>query len=1205
MRAAAPDLRSRDAATRRIAQTRFDRPLLVEAGAGTGKTRVLVSRIVAWCLGPGWEGAGVPERAAEPDEARAARVLSRVVAITFTEAAASEMASRVAEMLRALRDDRPPAGFEASALPDSARERRARAEALLATLDRLTVSTIHAWCRALLAEHALDAGLDPAFEVDANETRDAEVVREVVEAYLREALAGPPPAALVTLSALGIGPARLEQTLVDLVRAGTLPEMLEADPFATERLGAFHAGLRDALARLAETIAPLRGASGRRTQSTAGAVAGSDALLGSPPGSRAELEALVTTLREHWDPKDLERLRRWSRGGFGSGEGRALGNAGQLAASEAAERAHGLLAHALTLDPGLLTLLRGVLRPLLADVQRELRARGVETYAALLRDASELVAARAEVAARVRRGIDQLLVDEFQDTDTLQCRLLRQLAFAGEAAERPGLFVVGDPKQSIYGWRNADLRAFHGFRSEIKAAGGEVLPLLLNFRSPPEILEEVTRVVAPTMREAPGVQPAFEPLLAARASVAEGVAAPPVEHWISWGWKSGDAACELPARETAELEARAVASDLVRLHREHGVAWKDVALLFRSTGDFETYLGALRQAGVPSVVERDRSYHRRREIVDASALVRTLLDPNDHVALVTWLRSPWVGVPDAALLPLWRAGFPKLVRSLHGAADPLLPRLRECVEAALREVPAVPGLERIEGFEQSLLAALEALAIGRACFDEEPSDVFVEQLRALFALEPLEGARYLGAYRAANLDRFFRHLVVALERSGGNVGAVVSELRGAVCEAREEEEGRPKDAAEDAVQVMTIHRAKGLDFDHVYLLQHHKGRGRGSGERAAEMCAAGSGFGAEYWLADPRAATPGFGEVRRATLETERAELVRTLYVATTRARERLVLVGEWPLEKQPALPTAQSHAELLAHRSGSPEDLAGTMAELAGRDAWSFSEEGTLFAFPALRPQEPFNPWRAPKARPADGAALRRESRAILEARARARVREADPRLRAASQDAAHASVEIALGAGYGEDSGAPDAGAPPRELALAVGSAVHRALEELDPSGDPDRDRQRCLESVRRALSSLAGAGPEDALSAAAEVVDAFLRGPLYRRLLDVAPGVLARELPVLLPLDGPDTSVGAVVGTIDLLYRDPEDGCFVVADYKTDRLEGSAAHVERASRYAGQGAVYRRAIRESLALGQDPRFELWFLRSGRVECLATDGT
>ena len=156
-------LRRADADARRLARRVFDRPLVLEAGAGTGKTSVLVSRLVAWLLGPGWERAeaavGANGGGAAPDPSRvAARALERVVAITFTEAAAAEMAERLEQALAGIETrDAPPelADVEALELPSAV----SRARALRLSLDRLSVQTIHAWCRRLLLEHPFEAAL--------------------------------------------------------------------------------------------------------------------------------------------------------------------------------------------------------------------------------------------------------------------------------------------------------------------------------------------------------------------------------------------------------------------------------------------------------------------------------------------------------------------------------------------------------------------------------------------------------------------------------------------------------------------------------------------------------------------------------------------------------------------------------------------------------------------------------------------------------------------------------------------------------------------------------------------------------------------------------------------------------------------------------------------------------------------------------------
>ena len=200
---------------------------------------------------------------------------------------------------------------------------------------------------------------------------------------------------------------------------------------------------------------------------------------------------------------------------------------------------------------------------------RTLRARGIETFSALLRDTRDLLASSPGVCRSVRAGIDQLLVDEFQDTDPVQCDILRMLAFDGPAEDRPGLFLVGDPKQSIYGWRNADLAAYDGFLAELRKAGGRVETLVVNYRSTPAVLEEVSRLFTGVMEASPGVQPPFVELLASPEVEDTPVEADraPVEHWVSWDWDAENQ----EARKTAnprgdQLEAEAVAADLVAIH---------------------------------------------------------------------------------------------------------------------------------------------------------------------------------------------------------------------------------------------------------------------------------------------------------------------------------------------------------------------------------------------------------------------------------------------------------------------------------------------------------------------------------------------------------------------------------------------------------------------------------------------------------------
>jgi len=1251
-------LRARDDEARRLARSEFERPVMVEAGAGTGKTTIAVERMVVWSLGPGWKrwerelrrrsGGDGSRRAADaatlPEDV-AREVLSRIVAITFTEAAAAEMGTRVGQALRDLQRGEVPLGFDADALPPDGPERRERSRALLGALDQLVVRTIHAFCRRLLAEHPLELGLHPRFAVDADGAEVEAVVGEVLEEALPELLDSPEAALLV---ARGRSPRDVEAALVDLARGAVPAWAVEGDPLAPERI----AGLRERALRGLDAFLAAEGghiAGQSRAPSQAEAVRQIAGLRDRVAGmaGAGDLEALVAWLAEDGTEDLAKHLDRWSRQDVPKAVARRLDADALQALAAAAGPAADVVAHLTRLDPALLAAAHRLLGPLVRRVQERLRRRGVMTFDGLLREARRLLTEHEEVGRKVRRRIDQLLVDEFQDTDRTQCELLRRLVLDAPPEERPGLFLVGDPKQSIYGWRDADLAAYDEFLGEVRRAEGRIESLLVNHRSVPAVLAEVERVVAPSMRAEPGVQPPFEPLLPSsertRDPGFEGGTCAAVEHWVSWAWDAEGGAARAPkAGEAADLEARALAEELVRLHRDHGVAWKEVGLLFRSTSDLETYLGEMRRAGVPFAVERDRSFYQRREVIEAAALVRAVLDPHDQLALLAVLRSAWVGVPDAALIPLWAQGLPGLAGRLGSRADAAdaapWPELREAVASAARDLPpGIPGLERVAGWEEALLDALHTLAALRGSFEVDPADVFVEKLRALPLLEVAEGARYLGPFRVANLDRFFRGLADALADGEADVAAVLRALRRDVSGRREAEEGRPPEAAEDAVQVLTIHRAKGLAFRHVYVVQLHKGSG-GSG-RAETSPEEGAG-GWEL----PLLGTPSLGGdvVAARRRRVQEAESVRTLYVAMTRARDRLVLLGRPPGAGSGS--GAGGHMALVEARDPAAPDREELMARCAAQGRDHADAADTRWVFPGLRvaPEAARREERAPLF--GDPAAVERDARGLARNREAARARRSR-RLHDGVSRIAHEATVEAWREGRildepGEDEGAERVGAPAfgsaegppaeaagaagaagapeeqtgrahgdaeRSAAAAVGTAVHRALELLDPASDPDAARAAArpiLTHVVRGL--LAPEARGEALARAETLVAAFFGGSLGARWRELAPALVARELPVLLP-PPPDAKAGPagfVSGVVDLLYRDPDTGELVVADYKTDRIADAAALDARARAYAAQGAGYVRAVEEALGLAAPPRFELWFLDAGEIRVVSGEG-
>ncbi|MCA9322240.1 MAG: UvrD-helicase domain-containing protein, partial [Planctomycetes bacterium] len=230
-------LRERDAAARRQARREFSIPVVLEAGAGTGKTATLVARVLCWCLGAGWELAREALRQgsieARPDQI-AGRTLDRVLAITFTEKATVEMAERIADDLSAFARGQRPAYFEAGDFDVDPEEASRRARSLGLQLDRLRVSTIHGFCHRTLATHAIRAGLHPEFRVDESGDATAGLMDEVLAEFVARSYGDPGDDDAVACLAAAIGPAELREALELLVANGVTAEYFDRDVFSDD-----------------------------------------------------------------------------------------------------------------------------------------------------------------------------------------------------------------------------------------------------------------------------------------------------------------------------------------------------------------------------------------------------------------------------------------------------------------------------------------------------------------------------------------------------------------------------------------------------------------------------------------------------------------------------------------------------------------------------------------------------------------------------------------------------------------------------------------------------------------------------------------------------------------------------------------------------------------------------------------------------------
>jgi ATP-dependent exoDNAse (exonuclease V) beta subunit len=689
-----------------------------------------------------------------------------------------------------------------------------------------------------------------------------------------------------------------------------------------------------------------------------------------------------------------------------------------------------------------------------------------------------------------------------------------------------------------------------------------------------------------------------------------------VEHWVSWGMfgenqKFGAETLNGPARE---IEAAGIARDLRELHDAGKLKWSDAAILMRATSALETYLSALRQAEIPFQVERDRSYYKRREIIDAAALVRTIVDPNDHLALVTLLRSPFVGVPDGAWLPLWEQSFPAKISDLTGPGQSnLLAELEALIQTTATRVNQleIPGIDRLQNWHHSLLYAVRALASLRQSFHLQAADEFVDKLRDTFLSEATEAARFLGAHRLANLERFFHRLQDSLSQEDGGPQAVLRILRRAVAEEFDEAEAAPGDESLDAVRVMTIHKAKGLTFSHVYLVNTHAKKPASKGNPQTEIF---------HHQDQHECCLFGYPSLGWVNVEMQRervaaAEAVRLLYVALTRPQKRLVITGRRQPAKPAQAPEVLGNAEgLLRNRPNIPDLL--TAFQASRGQAYELTDSFDVrwfFPGPADQPSilQPDRPSftqpdqaAASQAHTVKGAlrfSLTQALHGLTElsaARQAARDWQQQAFMGTASGMVSHEDLRLRHQGGEEQPTVYQNLHRDDRELAMGIGTAVHRALEQIDLSALPEDALEVQIEQLPVSVRGLVAEQDLDKIVAGARrLLQQIDNNGMLHELFERRGQILGREVPVLLPGSPQLNAVGVMTGTLDLLYRDSSDGQLVVADFKTDQIVDEASLKLAVQRYQPQGRIYCSAVRSMFPDLDAPRFELWFLAAGVI--------
>jgi ATP-dependent helicase/nuclease subunit A len=828
----------------------LDKHLSVSAGAGAGKTWVLTERYTTMLAGRplGLPPEEIEEAASASAEGAADGVVAQsparpanIVAITFTKEAAGEMKARIRERLNRWKG-------EASA--DMQRE----IGLLKEEVERATITTIHGYCSELLREFPLEAGIDPQFYVlEESEARFwlDESVREVLDGGLNDG----------------------DEQVIRLV-----------DEFGYEALVGelmrFYPGLREQTERFAEVAAQTEARLAALTHEMPGQVVELERLLAAivsvdlskkdtskgSAGRAARLAAEMPAVREV-----LERWResgwRWQAelpellDGLVSGWGTLI--------KELKEDVNGMKA--------CVARLRGMLVPdgMIAAVQDvcALLEKVHATYSD--RKAGELAVDFTDLQNRAVRLLEHpavrrwqrerlrfLMVDEFQDTNPVQKRLLDAL---GEGNDRLRLFVVGDAKQSIYRFRGADLEVFLQTQAEVQARDGEHLSLAHNFRTQGPVIQFVNRLFARLMADSVGYEPMVHTRVAAHEeSMVE------ILHLMPQG----------DSMESRLQEAQAIAHRIKEMVGQEqlvptadglrAVEYRDITLLFSAMTNVGLYEHALQQEGIPYYIVGSRHFFRRQEVIDLVLLLQAVVDARDPLALIGTLRSPLFGVSDEALYWLGAAGvFSGQMRGDWQERD---------------------GWEKLAGDDRERLARAQRFL--RAWRQEKSFRTAGELLAAVLEETGYEQALLLsfgGRQKVGNVRKFVE---LAFEQPPERAGVLpfLQRITRLIEEGIDEEDAQVESDRSDVVRIMTVHKSKGLEFPVVILPD----MGREANLRRDGKFQYAPDYGLAVSFAENEAWNDyGFGpQMREAERQKALEEERRKLYVAMTRARDYLLLVG-------------------------------------------------------------------------------------------------------------------------------------------------------------------------------------------------------------------------------------------------------------------------------------------------------------------------
>ena len=1144
-----------DKQARDLIRGSIDNTILVEAAAGTGKTTELVNRILAV----------LREGRAEVRE---------IVAVTFTEKAAGELKLRLRQGLEKERREARDAAVIA------------RLESAIQRLEEAHVSTIHGFCADLLRERPVEARVDPLFRV-LTEGQSERLFGEAFDAWLQAHLENPPEGVRRSLrrSSRVMRPGEEDEDgPVERLRRAAF-ELAQWRDFKGEwRREPFDRGA--ASAAIIELVHALAGLSAKPSYSGDNFFVDTEPVrrlsrdleeIGSRPGS-ADLDGLEARLIDLHKNRDFKRRRKGSGPTYGKGVTRAQ----VLDARDALTGA--LVDFQLRADADLAALLHG---ELMSCVERyeALKAReGALDFLDLLLLARNLVRDDAAVRRDFQKRFKRIFVDEFQDTDPLQAELLMLLAANDpeqtsweHVTPAPGkLFVVGDPKQSIYRFRRADVDVYRRVCNQLEAAGAIRVELRQSFRAVPNIQRAINAAFAPVMDgDEEGLQARYMPLEQARPDTTQPsvIALPVPRPYGRYAVAAMEIERSLPSAIGAYVDWLVNSSGWTVTERRHPdrripLEPQHICLLFRrfvSYGDDMTrsYVEALEARGIRHLLVGGKTFHDREEIETLRAALTAIEWPDDQLSVFATLRGALFAIGDEELLEYHHLGG----RFHPFRIPPALPDHLAHVRSALEQ-----------------LASLHALRNRRPAADTITALLDHTRAHVGFVLRPGGEQALANVLHVAELARQY-------EMEGGmSFRGFVETLR-ARSAAAQAAEAPILEEGSDGVRLMTVHKAKGLEFPVVILADvtarltpYDASRFVDAGRR---LCALRIGGWSPKEL----------NENRDLELRREQREGERVAYVAATRARDLLVVpaVGDdpyadgWVAPLNAAIYPEESARRVQTRAAGCPAfksrdsvlerpegDPATSRTVCPGEHGFGSGADAHSVVWWSPEPAVLKLDAEAPLGLRRDDLIVKDVSPEIRARYLRDYMTWRDGRVQAVSR-AAVPSIEVMTateaairGDGFPIDVRVADvAGDVVRPGGARFGTLVHALLADVPLS----HSNEEVVDRLAAAHGRVLGAVPAE-IEAAVAVVRRVVGHPLFAAAARAAgAGHCYRETPVTLRLE----SGTLVEGVVDLAYHD--DGEVVVIDFKTDReLEGAM------ETYRRQVQIYAHAI--ALATGRPAR-------------------